>query len=141
MSSGVHAASINQGWEGQWSQLATGKRKGLQFRGAEHSQYIYIYIFIYWDLYIYILYILYIYTLYIYIHYIYTIYILYTIYIYYILYIYILYIYYIWPYNMLYFIDCLIARSTICYLLSAQKNTNTKKKMLWRAVSPPPIPK
>ena len=46
MRSGVHAASIDQGWEGQRSQVATGKRKGLQFRGSEHSQYIYIYIYI-----------------------------------------------------------------------------------------------
>ena len=38
-------------------------------------------------------------------------------------------------YLFFYFIDCFIARSTICYLLSATK------KMHWRAFSPHPIPK
>ena len=52
------------------------------------------------------------------------------------------YIYMLTPQDLpfFYFMDRFIARSTICYLLSAEKNTNTKK-MHWRAFSPPPIPK
>ena len=53
-----------------------------------------------------------------------------------------IYIYMLTPQDLpfFYFMDRFIARSTICYLLSAEKNTNTKK-MHWRAFSPPPIPK
>ena len=58
------------------------------------------------------------------------------------------YIYICFPptrtYPCVYFIDCFIARSTICYLLSEKKQQtpkNNKKTMHWRAFSPPPIPK